>query len=73
MKPQTDYVFNDTDYMAIEMVDRRIRFLWNNGAGTMAISHNTTIVPSTETHRDLKWYKITAERVGNIGRLNVGW
>ena len=37
----------------------------------MAISHNTTIMPSTETHRDLKWYKITAERVGNIGRLNV--
>ena len=28
-------------------------------------------MPSTETHRDLKWYKITAERVGNIGRLNV--
>ena len=59
------------DYMAIEMVNRRIRFLWNNGAGTMAISHNTTIEPSTETHRDLKWYKITAERVGNTGRLNV--
>ena len=28
------HVEDDTrDYMAIEMVDRRIRFLWNNGAG----------------------------------------
>lgn len=64
---------NSRDFMAIEMVERRIRFLWNNGAGTTAITHNTTIVPldSSRTNQDLQWYKITAERVGNIGRLNV--
>eukprot|EP00094_Tigriopus_californicus_P001836 TCALIF_01772-PA protein Name:"Similar to Lama1 Laminin subunit alpha-1 (Mus musculus)" AED:0.11 eAED:0.12 QI:0/0.86/0.58/1/0.95/0.95/24/1780/2877 len=60
------------DFMAIEMVDRRIRFLWNNGAGTQVISHNVTIETSNDLVRDEHaWYKITAQRVGNIGRLNV--
>ena len=40
------HVEDDTrDYMAIEMVDRKIRFLWNNGAGTASITHNATIDP----------------------------
>jgi hypothetical protein len=29
--------------MAIEMVDRRIRFVWNNGAGPRAIVHNVSL------------------------------
>ena len=49
--------------MAIEMVDRRVRFVWNCGAGSRAIVNNVTI----ETANNLKsddhmWYKITAER-----------
>ena len=49
--------------MAIEMVDRRVRFVWNCGAGSGAIVSNVTI----ETANNLKsddhmWYKITAER-----------
>ena len=58
------------DFMALEMVERRIRFLWNNGAGTMAITHNNTIA-FDEAGQDLQWYRITAERIGDIGRLNV--
>lgn len=29
--------------MAIEMVDRKIRFSWNNGAGTKSIVHNVSL------------------------------
>jgi len=60
------------DWMALEMVDRRIRFVWNTGTGTRAISHNVMIETAYNLARqDDMWYKITAERVGNIGRLNV--
>ena len=60
------------DFMALEMVDRKIRFLWNTGAGTRAITHNLNIDTAFNLARqDDMWYKITAERVGNIGRLNV--
>ncbi len=65
---------SDRDFMAIEMVNRQIRFLWNNGAGTKSITHNTTIETAyggSLVTQDHMWYKITAERVGNIGRLNV--
>ena len=29
--------------MAIEMVNRKIRFVWNNGAGARAIVHNVSL------------------------------
>ena len=63
------------DFVAIDMVDRKIRFLWNNGANTQIITHNVTIesamTPSNLLTDQHMWYKITAERIGNIGRLNV--
>jgi len=60
------------DFMAIEMIDRKIHFLWNNGAGTKIITHNVEIETAFNLARqDSMWYKITAERIGNIGRLNV--
>ena len=57
------------DFMALEMIDRRIRFSWNNGAETTSILHNATI--GNGEGRDTIWYRITAERIGHIGRLNV--
>ena len=65
------------DFIAVDMVDRKIRLLWNNGGGasTKVITHNVTIEAATSRGNlltdDHMWYKITAERVGNIGRLNV--
>jgi len=60
------------DFMALEMVERKIKFLWNNGAGTKEITHNVEIESAYNLARqDSMWYKITAERIGNIGRLNV--
>ena len=53
----------DRNFMALEMVDRKIRFLWNNGAETMAITHNVTIDTANNlATEDHMWYKITAER-----------
>ena len=53
----------ERNFMAIEMVDRKVRFAWNCGAGSRSILNNVTI----ETANNLKsddhmWYKITAER-----------
>ena len=60
------------DFMALEMVDRKIRFLWNTGSGTRVITHDLQIETGYNLARqDDMWYKITAERIGNIGRLNV--
>ena len=60
------------DFLALEMIDRKIRFVWNNGAGTQSITHNVEIETAYNLARqDTMWYKITAERIGNIGRLNV--
>ena len=54
------------------MIDRRIRFVWNLGSGTQSITHNVVIESAVRLDRqDTLWYKITAERIGNIGRLNV--
>ena len=65
------------DFFAVDMVDRKIRLLWNNGGGsaTKIVTHNVTIESATSRDNLLTnehmWYKITAERTGNIGRLNV--
>ena len=51
------------NFLAIEMVDRKIRFLWDNGAGTRAITHNVTIDTANNLAKeDHMWYKIEAER-----------
>ena len=31
------------EFLAIEMIDRKIRFSWNVGAGTQHITHNVTL------------------------------
>ena len=42
-EPGLNTINDKRDFMAIEMVDRKIKFLWNNGAGTASIIHNATI------------------------------
>ncbi|KAI1284885.1 Laminin subunit alpha-2 [Halotydeus destructor] len=60
------------DFMAIEMVSRKIRFLWNAGGGTQIIEHDLNI----ETNdpwllKDNQWYKIHVNRIGNVASLTV--
>ena len=57
----------ERDFMALQLVNRQVRFSWNNGDGVTSITHNTTLGAGTDTI----WYRITAERIGHIGRLNV--
>ena len=60
------------DFMAIEMVDRKIRFLWNAGGGTQVLAHNL-LIETNDPHllKDNQWYTITVHRVGNVATLRV--
>ena len=60
------------DFMAIEMVDRKIRFLWNAGGGTQVLMH-TRPIETNDPHmlKDNQWYKIQVNRIGNIATLKV--
>lgn len=57
-------------FLALEMVKRKIRLLWNLGGETKIITHPVTIQT-----RDLKyddaWYQIEANRTMNLGSLTV--
>lgn len=60
------------DFMAIEMVERKIRFLWNAGGGTQVIINNTPIETNDPSmNKDNQWYKIIVTRIGNIATLEV--
>ena len=49
--------------MAVEMVDRRIRFLWNNGGETQSVTHPLELGTNTEQLLDDdRWYIIEATR-----------
>ncbi|GIY26654.1 laminin subunit alpha-2 [Caerostris darwini] len=62
----------EEDFMAIEMVNRRIRFLWNVGGGTHVITHPKEIETNNEQLlKNEQWFKIEANRIGNIGTLSV--
>lgn len=60
----------DNRFLAIEMVKRKIRFIWNLGGDTASITH------PLEMHRkdlnyDEAWYQIEANRTMNVGNLIV--
>ncbi|XP_063877309.1 laminin subunit alpha-1-like isoform X1 [Scylla paramamosain] len=63
---------NTSDFMAVEMVNRRIEFVWDAGGGMQRITHPLTLLTNTEdVSDDTRWYHITVNRVGNIGQLSV--
>ncbi|XP_064486467.1 laminin subunit alpha lam-3-like [Ornithodoros turicata] len=60
------------DFMAIEMIDRKIKFSFNAGGGTTSLKHNMQI--ETNDHqlgKDSQWYKVEVFRVGNFATLSV--
>ncbi|XP_043229158.1 laminin subunit alpha-2-like isoform X2 [Amphibalanus amphitrite] len=62
----------ESDFMALEMVNRRIRFLWNNGGQTRMVEHPRRLKTNSEQlMKDQHWYIIDAERIGSLGRLSV--
>ncbi|KAG0726288.1 Laminin subunit alpha-2 [Chionoecetes opilio] len=63
---------NASDFMAVEMVNRRIEFVWDAGGGLQRITHPLNLLTNTQqVSDDTRWYHITINRVGNIGQLSV--
>ncbi|CAB0032889.1 unnamed protein product [Trichogramma brassicae] len=58
------------DYVAIEMYDRKIRFVWNVGGGTGVITHPQILNAGSLTDETM-WYRIEAERIRHLGKLSV--
>ncbi|KAG1688573.1 Laminin subunit alpha-1 [Nymphon striatum] len=61
------------DFMALEMVNRKIRFSWNTGGKlTGTLQHNLTLQTNDVAYSaNSKWYKIEVNRYGNIATLSV--
>ncbi|XP_022258341.1 laminin subunit alpha-1-like isoform X2 [Limulus polyphemus] len=60
------------DFMAIEMVNRKIHFLWNAGGGTQVLKHGHTLqVNDEQLSKEEYWYIIEVNRIGNLATLTV--
>lgn len=57
-------------FLAIEMVKRKIRFVWNLGGDTSSITHPLEIHKKDPVY-DEAWYHIEANRTMNLGSLIV--
>ncbi|XP_025195973.1 laminin subunit alpha-1 [Melanaphis sacchari] len=59
------------DFVAIEMVNRKIRFVWDVGGGIGEITHPMHIQTANDLNNDQHWYRIEAERIHNLGKLLI--
>lgn len=63
---------SNQEYMAIEMVERHIRFIWNLGGGSQTIEHPLEIETNDQgLTKDQQWFKIEVIRIGNAATLSV--
>jgi laminin alpha 3/5 len=63
---------SSNEYLAIELVDRHIRLLWNLGGGPQTLQHPLEIEPNDPgLLNDMQWYRISVLRVGNTASLSV--
>nr|XP_034195684.1 laminin subunit alpha-1 isoform X1 [Osmia lignaria] len=58
------------DFIALEIVDKRVRFVWNVGGGTGILVH-PEVIESGDLRNDTSWYRIEAERMRHLGKLYV--
>ncbi|XP_067203705.1 laminin subunit alpha-1 isoform X2 [Linepithema humile] len=58
------------DFVALEIIDRKVRFLWNVGGGTGVLTH-PEILESGDLQNDKFWYRVEAERTRHTGKLSV--
>lgn len=58
------------DFIALEIVDKKVRFLWNVGGGTGILTH-PEVLESGNLQNDRFWYRIEAKRMRHTGELNV--
>lgn len=63
---------SNQEYLIVEMVDRRIRFVWNLGGGAAQLEHPMEIETNDQgLVKDQQWYKIEVIRIGNQASLSV--
>lgn len=55
------HIYVQDDFLALEIVNRRVRFLWNVGGGTGIVTH-PEVIESGDFQDDRFWYRIEAER-----------
>ncbi|GAU99875.1 hypothetical protein RvY_10813-2 [Ramazzottius varieornatus] len=62
----------ERDFMAVEVVDGRVRFIWNVGQDTKVIQHPEKLLPNEASYiQQNTWYKIEVTRVKNTAQLSV--
>lgn len=60
------------DFLVLEMVNRRIRFVWNTGSGVQVLEHPARIEPNNLALSDRdKWYKVQVLRLATTAHLQV--
>ncbi|XP_013397032.1 laminin subunit alpha-2 isoform X2 [Lingula anatina] len=60
------------EFMAVEIVERKLRFVWNSGGGVAMANHSLQIESEeTSIQPDEKWYSVIARRTANVGTLAV--
>ncbi|KAF2361238.1 Laminin G domain [Trinorchestia longiramus] len=63
---------NGSEFVAVEMLDRRIQVTWDVGGGAQTLQHPLQLLTNTPTvSEDKRWYHVDFRRVGNIGQLQV--
>lgn len=63
---------NASEFVSVEMKNRRIQVTWNVGGGPQTLRHPTMLLTNTPTvSNDKRWYHVEFRRVGNIGELQV--
>ncbi|GLG97830.1 Laminin subunit alpha [Gryllus bimaculatus] len=67
---QARHTAEGQEFMALEMVNRTIRFVWNAGGGVGVVVHPQKIEKAV-LREDKNWYRIQVERTSNIARLSV--
>ncbi|XP_062614987.1 laminin subunit alpha lam-3-like [Saccostrea cucullata] len=61
-----------TEFLAVEMISAKVRFLWNVGAGVGSVTSDLPIQNEANFINTVdKWYHVKAERRGIIGTLEV--
>lgn len=62
----------NNDFMALEMVNRQIRFIWSTGNDERMITHPLMIMTNDALlSKDSNWYKIEVKRYGSTANLSV--
>ncbi|CAH1775237.1 unnamed protein product [Owenia fusiformis] len=70
---QSNKAGEELDYMAIELLNKKVRFMFDNGAGSQILEHPLEIENANyeDINENAQWYRIEANRFTNVGTLSV--